>query len=310
MTDSRLVAELSSLTRRLKALAPEARSVAFQGVDADVARHAASDNGLAFVDGTPDLAVIYRPGEENVHLPHSARFAEAAVCRSVANSEACCRSAPARRYISLREWVEGWFPENSRAGRFLAHRLVSQAVADRLTSAKSPGNSEWFAVAEGVSVPRTGAGDTVRLFTVTYFGTGLFPIMPATVACLGMAPLGLLSVWLVPALAFQLLWFAVAVAATWGCFVLEKWSARHFQSDDPKEFVLDEVAGLALVWALLPVQTGAAVWWGVLAFRVFDIFKWGVKWVERRNWRGTIVWDDLVAALYAAAVIWLGYRVL
>lgn len=310
MTDPRLVAELSSLTRRLKVLAPEARSVAFQGVPADVARAAASENGLSLDEGESDLSVIYRPGEEGVHLPHAARLAEVAVCRSVVNSSQCCRNAPARRYVSLREWVEGWFPENSRAGRFLARRLVSQAVADRLTPAKSPGNSEWFAVAEGVNVPRAGAGETARLLTVTYFGTGLFPIMPATVACLGMAPLGLLAVWLLPALAFQLLWFAVAVAATWGCFVLEKWSARRFQSEDPKEFVLDEVAGLALVWALLPVHTWAAVLWGVLAFRVFDIFKWGVKWVERRNWPGTIVWDDLVAALYAAAVVWLGYRVL
>ncbi len=310
MTDPRLVAEISSLTRRLKALAPEARSIIFQGVAADVAREAASENSLSLADGAADLAVIYRPGESDVHLPHVARFAEVAICRSVVNSASCCRSAPARRYVSLREWVEGWFPENSRAGRFLAHRLVSLAVADRLTPAKSPGNSEWFAVAEGVKVSRAGAGETARLLTVTYFGTGLFPIMPATVACLGMAPLGLFAVWFMPALAFQLLWFAVAVAATWGCFALEKWSARRFQSDDPKEFVLDEVAGLALVWALLPVHTGVAVLWGVLAFRVFDIFKWGVKWVERRNWPGTIVWDDLVAALYAAAVVWFGYRVL
>jgi len=310
VTDPRLVAELSSLTRRLKALAPEARSVAFKGVAAEAAREAASENGLSFAEGEADLSVIYLPGQENVHLPHIARLAEVAVCRSVANSAKCCRGAPARRYVSLREWVEGWFPENSRAGRFLAHRLVSQAVADRLTSAKRSGDSEWFAVSEGVSIPREGAGETARLLTVTYFGTGLFPIMPATVACLGMAPLGVLTVWLMPALVFQLLWFAVAVAATWGCFVLEKWSARRFQSEDPKEFVLDEVAGLALVWALLPAHTWAAVLWGVLAFRVFDIFKWGVKWVERRNWPGTIVWDDLVAALYAAAVVWLAYRVL
>lgn len=310
MTDPRLVAELSSLTRRLKALAPDARSVAFQGVALDAAREAAAENGLSLGDAQPDLAVIYRPGDSEVHLPHVARLAQVAVCRSVANSAACCRSAPARRYVSLREWVEGWFPENSRAGHFLARRLVSQAVADRLTPARHPGNSEWFAVAAGVNIPRTGAGETARLLTVTYFGTGLFPIMPATVACLGMAPLGLLTVWVLPALAFQVLWLAVAVAATWGCFVLEKWSARRFQSDDPKEFVLDEVAGLALVWALLPAYTWAAVLWGVLAFRIFDIFKWGVKWVERRNWPGTIVWDDLVAALYAAAVVWLAYRVL
>ncbi|MBN8709269.1 MAG: phosphatidylglycerophosphatase A [Verrucomicrobia bacterium] len=310
MTDPRLVAEISSLTRRLKAFAPEVRSVSFHGVPADAALKAASENGLSLVDGEADLSVIYRPGEENVHLTHAARFAQVAVCRSVVNSGECCRKNPARRYVSLREWVEGWFPENSRAGRFLAHRLVSQAVADRLTSAKYPGNSEWFAVADGGNVSRAGAGEAARLLTVTYFGTGLFPIMPATVACLGMAPLGLLTVWLMPALAFQLLWLAVTVAATWGCFVLEKWSARRFQSDDPKEFVLDEVAGLSLVWALLPAHTWAAVLWGVLAFRVFDIFKWGVKWVERRNWPGTIVWDDLVAALYAAAVVWLGYRVL
>lgn len=310
MTDPRLVAELSSLTRRLKAFAPGARNVAFQGVPTDVALEAATENGLSLVDGEADLSVTYRPGQENVHLTHSARFAEVAVCRSVVNSGECCRKNPARRYVSLREWVEGWFPKSSRAGRFLAHRLVSQAVADRLTSAKYPGNSEWFAVADGVSVSGAGAAETARLLTVTYFGTGLFPIMPATVACLGLAPLGLLAVWLLPALAFQLLWLAVAVVATWGCLVLEKWSARRFQSDDPKEFVLDEVAGLALVWALLPMQTWAAVLWGVLAFRVFDIFKWGVKWVERRNWRGTIVWDDLVAALYAAAVIWFAYRVL
>jgi phosphatidylglycerophosphatase A len=73
-------------------------------------------------------------------------------------------------------------------------------------------------------------------------------------------------------------------------------------AEDPREVVLDEVAGMAVALALAG-SGGWAIAAAFFAFRFFDIFKIGVRWVEKRGWPGSIVWDDLIAGVYAGVII-------
>ena len=77
-------------------------------------------------------------------------------------------------------------------------------------------------------------------------------------------------------------------------------SLRDLENPDPKEVVIDEVAGQGIAFLFCPFA-----WPWLLAafvlFRFFDILKpWPVGWIDR-NWHGGwgIMADDLVAGLYA-----------
>lgn len=93
------------------------------------------------------------------------------------------------------------------------------------------------------------------------------------------------------------------------CVVGEKWAHRHYLAEDSPKVVLDEVDGLALTLAIV----GPGLWTIItafFAFRFFDILKPGIHWIESRGWPGIIVWDDLLAGLYAGGAATLGSMVL
>lgn len=84
------------------------------------------------------------------------------------------------------------------------------------------------------------------------------------------------------------------------------WAQEIFGSADPREVVIDEAAGFLVTMAFhrADVLTIAA---GFVLFRIFDIVKpWPIRWIERRftNGRG-IVGDDVMAGVYANAVLWI-----
>jgi len=293
---------LQALLRRMKAAAPGLRTVRAFGCESS-----------AFVQACEreELEVGFEYAEAEVHFAADKHWDSSATSARVigviasnvsAGSMHLFASRPARRYVTLRDWVAGWFPKNPMLSRL----LVSSAVQERYSSNRWPGQTEWILVQDQPQAAlRNGWTDRVKYALVTLFGSGAFPIMPATVASALMLPFGVaLHVWgggWAPGI-----WLAVGVAATWGCIALERWAARWFLAEDPKEFVLDEVAGLALAWAFVPAS--ASWWWIVWAFvlfRVFDIFKWGVDWVEKVPFRGRVVWDDLLAGLYAGVLVWL-----
>lgn len=138
---------------------------------------------------------------------------------------------------------------------------------------------------------------------LSFFHTGKTPIVGATLASLITVLLAAAAfAWLGEgaARAFMGVLFIVSTVI---CVAAEPWARRYYLSEDPREVVLDEVAGMSL--ALLTV-TGP--WWPVgcalafVLFRFFDVTKIGVHWVEERRWPGTIVWDDVLAGLYAAVL--------
>lgn len=138
----------------------------------------------------------------------------------------------------------------------------------------------------------------------TVCGVGAFPVMPATLMCALMVPVALAVLAIGGGAVFFVCSLVVAVLATVVSVLIERSAADEFFSDDPREFVMDEVAGQAVAWCFLGF--GAVPWAvvaGFFAFRFFDIFKFGIDWVERLPVGGKVVWDDVLAGVYAGVVV-------
>jgi phosphatidylglycerophosphatase A len=304
------VRTLRGILRRLLFAAPGMGRVAGRGVDPGAFAMAAKAEGLVVDASDPEGWVVWAPGEVLCDpLPVGTNVQAVAIVaakleiRPLPHTLSCRK---ARVSMTLREWVSRW-----PLARSLRPFLASEAVGGRSCTASLPGNSEWIFTASpqqtGALLSREGRK---RELAVTLFGIGLFPVMPATLACAVMLPVALLIHSLAGSIAFAATALAVTIAATIAAVSLEPWAAGRFLARDPREFVLDEVAGMAFAWALLPPETG---WIGILAafflFRIFDIFKWGVDWVEGLPVRGGIVWDDLLAGLYAGLCCRVGETV-
>ena len=107
---------------------------------------------------------------------------------------------------------------------------------------------------------------------------------------------------------------ALGIATALAC-VAGLWAsgayARAVKRSDPSEVIIDEVAGMWLVFVALPLdEIGAAA--GFALFRLFDIAKpWPISWLNR-NVSGSlgIMVDDLAAAAAAIATYWLIVKVI
>jgi phosphatidylglycerophosphatase A len=97
-------------------------------------------------------------------------------------------------------------------------------------------------------------------------------------------------------LAVIVLLFAVGV---WSSNVAEK----HFGGVDPAPVILDEVLGMLITLAFIPVNiTGAIV--GFLLFRLFDVVKpWPANRLESLHGGLGIMADDAMAAVYGNVVM-------
>ena len=149
-----------------------------------------------------------------------------------------------------------------------------------------------------MTVPAAGR-DRLVLAIATVGPCGYAPAAPGT---FGSAA-GLLLFWLVQAfgslaveLAVLLVVTAIGVAAATRA---ESLTGRH----DPGFIVIDETAGMLLTLAAMPVGLGGALA-GFLAFRLFDIVKpFPARWAERLPGGWGVMADDLVAGLYAQALL-------
>ncbi len=158
-------------------------------------------------------------------------------------------------------------------------------------------------------------GDTAKKLAVTALGLGCLPVAPGTWGSAGAAVLYVALRYLMPG-AWHL---AVLGAGIVGCLVLGMalcpWAEEHFGEKDPRQFVLDEVAGQWI--AYLPVSflwpepfefvilSGPLVVYPFVAFRFFDIAKpFPIRRLERLPAGWGVMSDDLLAGLYAAALSW------
>lgn len=107
---------------------------------------------------------------------------------------------------------------------------------------------------------------------------------------------------------FLLLW--ILPLFTIGLSLVGIWAASRaealFARKDPSQVVIDEVAGQLVTFAVVPAAflhpLGIAI--GFLLFRAFDIIKpYPIRRIESLRGGLGIVGDDIVAGLYAGAVL-------
>jgi phosphatidylglycerophosphatase A len=139
----------------------------------------------------------------------------------------------------------------------------------------------------------------LAVFLATCGYVGYVPIAPGT---FGSAA-GLVVFALVRAGGSSIVELATIVVL----FAIGVWSAteaeQHFGGVDPAPIVMDEVVGMLITLALLPVNvTGAVV--GFLLFRALDVFKpWPSGRFERLHGGLGVMADDGMAALYGNGIM-------
>jgi phosphatidylglycerophosphatase A len=166
-----------------------------------------------------------------------------------------------------------------------------------------------------VSMPYNGAlmnrsRDRLYNFIGSAFWLGLSPIAPGSFGALVGVAYAIAVFLLVPqgarpwAIGLGLVLVGVAN------HVLTPWAVGYWKDEDPKHFVLDEVAGYLVVPLLMPQGTlWEVAFWGFLLFRIFDVVKIPPARQIDRNLHGPwgIILDDIVSGLYGALAIY-GYR--
>ncbi len=101
---------------------------------------------------------------------------------------------------------------------------------------------------------------------------------------------------------------AVELAAIIVLFAIGVWSGtvaeHHFGGIDPGPVVLDEVVGMLITLAFIPVNLSGAVV-GFFLFRVLDVFKpWPSAQFEALPGGLGVMADDGMAALYGNLLMW------
>jgi len=124
---------------------------------------------------------------------------------------------------------------------------------------------------------------------------GYFPIAPGTVGSAAGLVVYLLVWWSGSPLVEAGLIVALFAAGVWAGTTAE----RFFGGIDPGPIVIDEVAGMLITLAFIPVGWSGALA-GFVLFRIFDVFKpWPARSLERLHGGLGVMADDAMAAIYA-----------
>jgi phosphatidylglycerophosphatase A len=154
---------------------------------------------------------------------------------------------------------------------------------------------------------------------VTFFGLGHMRPFPGTWGSLPPVVLAMLLLLVLPdgayASVMRLVMLLVVAVFTLACVVLGDKAEARFGRKDPSQVVADEVAGMALCLALMPVVDPG---WGrygtiILAFiffRALDIVKpWPANGLQAKPGGWGVVLDDLAAGVQAAVLLWVAFIV-
>jgi phosphatidylglycerophosphatase A len=145
----------------------------------------------------------------------------------------------------------------------------------------------------------------LAVFVASFGYVGFFPIAPGTAGSLAALALFAFIKWIgVP---------AIELAAIVAVFAIGVWAAHGTEialgRKDPGVVVIDEVLGMLITLALLPLSlTGIAL--GFLFFRVLDVIKpYPAAQLEHLHGGLGIMADDAAAGLYAhlalRACVWM-----
>ncbi len=145
----------------------------------------------------------------------------------------------------------------------------------------------------------------LAVFLATAAYLGYFPIAPGTVGSAAGLVVYLLVWWThAPAVEIALI-IVVFASGVWAGTTAE----RYFGGIDPGPVVIDEVLGMLITLAFIPVGVAGAIA-GFVLFRIFDIVKpYPARHLERLHGGLGVMADDAMAAVYAnislRLLIWL-----
>jgi phosphatidylglycerophosphatase A len=135
----------------------------------------------------------------------------------------------------------------------------------------------------------------LAVFLATAGYTGYFPIAPGTVgSAVGLVVYAAVW-WTQSSLVEASLILVLFVGGVWAGTIAE----RYFGGIDPGPIVLDEVVGMLITLAFIPVGWAAALA-GFVLFRVFDVIKpFPAARLEKLHGGLGVMADDAMAAVYA-----------
>lgn len=139
--------------------------------------------------------------------------------------------------------------------------------------------------------------------TVVFISTGAYtgrvPFAPGTFGTLAGIPFIIIA-WLLPE-SFTGIFTTLFIIAS--VYFADR-ASKILNDKDPKEVVIDEVAGYMVALSGITLSFSSLVA-GFALFRFFDILKpWPVNAAEKKFTGGTgIVFDDLIAGVYANLIL-------
>jgi len=151
------------------------------------------------------------------------------------------------------------------------------------------------------------------------FGLGLLPLAPGTWGSLPPVFIfAAMSHFGVSAGPIAITMAALVLFGSIVCVLLAPAIIAATGKDDPREVVVDELAGQALTFLPIPYffTTDSTTWeicittaLGFLFFRLFDIIKpWPIRKLEKLPKGWGILADDLLAGVFAAIVVLVCYQ--
>jgi phosphatidylglycerophosphatase A len=141
----------------------------------------------------------------------------------------------------------------------------------------------------------------LAVFLATAGYSGYFPIAPGTVgSAVGLLVYGAIRWAHSPGMVTMPIIEALLIL---GLFAVGVWAGttaeRYFGGIDPGPIVLDEVVGMLMTLAFIPVGLSAALT-GFVLFRIFDVIKpFPARRFEALHGGFGVMADDAMAAIYA-----------
>lgn len=135
----------------------------------------------------------------------------------------------------------------------------------------------------------------LAVFIATVGYTGYFPVAPGTIGSAAGLVVYLLVWWAQSPLLEVGLIVGLFLAGIWAGTTAE----RYFGGIDPGPIVIDEVVGMLITLAFIPVGPSGAIA-GFLLFRLFDVVKpFPARRLESLHGGLGVMADDAMAAIYA-----------
>lgn len=138
-------------------------------------------------------------------------------------------------------------------------------------------------------------------FIGTWFGVGFCPKAAGTAGSIAALPFA----WVIQYYAGSIALFVASIIVFFVGWIVLNIYLRTTDVADPREMVIDEVAGQWLLLSFLwPTWSSYLI--GLALFRFFDIVKpWPVSVADRKIHGGFgVMFDDILAAVYPLTIVW------